>query len=110
MSIWTDPPWKAKGRPLRGVWLPGARVVDVHEVPDPEPGYGQVLVAPRASTICGSDLRAIYREHLGEGPEAYAGVIAGHEPAGEVVAVGAGVPDLEPGDRVVVYHISGCGR
>jgi threonine dehydrogenase-like Zn-dependent dehydrogenase len=95
---------------MRGVWLPGGRVVDVHEAPDPEPGPGQVLVAPRASTICGSDLRAIYREHLGAGPEAYAGVIAGHEPAGEVVAVGAGVPDLQLGDRVVVYHISGCGH
>ena len=95
---------------MRGVWLPGNRVVDVHEVRDPEPGHGQVLVAPRASTICGSDLRAIYREHLGEGPEAYAGVIAGHEPAGDVVATGDGVPDLAVGDRVVVYHISGCGH
>ena len=95
---------------MRGVWLPGERVVDVHEAPDPEPGPGQVVVAPRASTICGSDLRAIYREHLGEGPEAYTGVIAGHEPAGEVVALGQGVPDLAIGDRVVVYHISGCGH
>ncbi len=95
---------------MRGVWLPGQRVVDVREVPDPQPGHGQVLIAPRASTICGSDLRAIYREHLGTGPEAYQDVIAGHEPAGRVVAVGPGVPDVAVGDRVVVYHISGCGR
>ncbi len=95
---------------MRGVWLPGQRVVDVREVPDPEPGPGQVLLAPRASTICGSDLRAIYREHLGEGPEAYQDVVAGHEPAGRVVAVGPGVPDVSVGDRVVVYHISGCGH
>ena len=63
----------------------------------------------RASTICGSDLRAIYREHLGEGPEAYQGVVAGHEPCGEVVAVGPGCRERAVGDRVVVYHISGCG-
>ena len=95
---------------MRGVWLPGHRVVDVHTAPDPEPRHGPVLVAPRASTSCGSDLRAIYREHLGEGPEAYAGVVAGHEPAGEVIGLGEGVTDLAVGDRVVVYHISGCGR
>lgn len=64
----------------------------------------------RASTICGSDLRAIYREHLGSGPEAYQGVIGGHEPSGVVEAVGPGVNRIRPGDRVVVYHISGCGQ
>jgi threonine dehydrogenase-like Zn-dependent dehydrogenase len=68
-----------------------------------------VLLAMKASSICGSDIRAIYREHLGHGPEAYQGVVAGHEPCGEVVAVGPGCKRLEVGDRVVVYHISGCG-
>ena len=57
-----------------------AYFVELREVPRPEPGHGQVRVAMRASTICGSDLRAIYREHLGEGPEGYRGVIGGHEP------------------------------
>jgi threonine dehydrogenase-like Zn-dependent dehydrogenase len=52
---------------MRGVFLPGGRQVDIHDVPDPTPGPGQVVVAVRASTICGSDLRAIYREHLGTG-------------------------------------------
>src|SRR3954447_1174695 len=63
----------------------------------------------RASGICGSDVRAIYREHLGRGPEAYRGVIAGHEPCGDVVAVGAGCERFREGDRVVLYHIAGCG-
>ena len=63
----------------------------------------------KASSICGSDIRAIYREHLGHGPEAYQGVVAGHEPCGQVVAVGPGCRRLPCGDRVVVYHISGCG-
>jgi threonine dehydrogenase-like Zn-dependent dehydrogenase len=64
----------------------------------------------RASTICGSDLRAIYREHLGSGPEAYQGVIGGHEPSGVVEAIGPGVNRVRTGDRVLVYHISGCGQ
>lgn len=94
---------------MRGVHLPGDRLVDVREHPDPVPGHGQVVLRPRASTICGSDLRAIYREHLGEGPEAYQDVVAGHEPSGEVVEVGPGCVRTRPGDRVVIYHVSGCG-
>ena len=95
---------------MRGVYLPGDRHVGIHDVPDPVPSYGQVVLAMRASTICGSDLRAIYREHLGEGPEAYQDVIGGHEPSGQVVEIGPGVQRLREGDRVVVYHISGCGQ
>ena len=94
---------------MRGVLLPGNRQVEIRDFPIPEPGHGQVLVKMKASSICGSDLRAIYREHLGEGPEAYQSVIAGHEPCGEVVQVGPGCKRFRVGDRVIVYHISGCG-
>lgn len=94
---------------MTGAFLPGGSRVELKQVPVPTPGHGQVLLRVRASTICGSDLRAIYREHLGHGPEAYQGVIGGHEPAGEVVEVGPGVGSLDVGDRVAVYHISGCG-
>lgn len=95
---------------MRAAFLPGGSRVELKEIDDPTPGHGQVVVGMRASTICGSDLRAIYREHLGEGPEAYQGVAAGHEPAGRVLEVGDGVQRIKPGDRVVVYHISGCGQ
>lgn len=78
-------------------------------MPDPEPGPGQVLVRVEASTICGSDIRAIYREHLGVGAEAYRGVIAGHEPSGQIVATGPGCRRFRVGDRVALYHIAGCG-
>jgi threonine dehydrogenase-like Zn-dependent dehydrogenase len=94
---------------MLGVYLPGGRRVELREVPRPSPGHGQVLVRMRASTICGSDLRAIYREHLGRGPEAYQDVIAGHEPAGEIVEVGPGCRRFQVGDRVLLYHIAGCG-
>lgn len=95
---------------MRGVFLPGGSQVDIREVADPRPGHGQVVLSMRASTICGSDLRAIYREHLGSGPEAYQGVIGGHEPSGVVEAIGPGVKRIRSGDRVLVYHISGCGQ
>jgi threonine dehydrogenase-like Zn-dependent dehydrogenase len=94
---------------MRGVLLPGDRSVDIRQFPVPEPGSGQVLVKMMASSICGSDIRAIYREHLGHGPEGYQGVIAGHEPCGQIVQVGPGCKRFCFGDRVILYHISGCG-
>ncbi len=94
---------------MPGVVLPGNSTVETVTRDVPAPGPGQVLLAMKASSICGSDIRAIYREHLGHGPEAYQGVVAGHEPCGQVVAVGPGCRRLAEGDRVVVYHISGCG-
>jgi threonine dehydrogenase-like Zn-dependent dehydrogenase len=63
----------------------------------------------KASTICGSDIRCIYHEHLGKGPEGYQGVIAGHEPCGIVEQTGPNCRRFKQGDRVIVYHISGCG-
>ena len=94
---------------MKGVILPGNSTVEIKQFPVPEPGHGQVLVKMKASSICGSDIRAIYREHLGVGDEAYRGVIAGHEPSGQIVEVGPGCKQFQVGDRVVLYHISGCG-
>lgn len=95
---------------MQGVVLPGDSTVAFREFDVPEPGFGQVLVQMKASSICGSDIRAIYREHLGIGPERYQGVIAGHEPCGQIVKVGAGCKVRTVGERVVLYHIAGCGN
>lgn len=95
---------------MTGIVLPGNRRLEERSFPVPEPGHGQVLVRMKASSLCGSDLRAIYRPiEQGTGPEAYRGVIAGHEPCGVIEAVGPGVRRFAAGDRVVMYHIAGCG-
>ena len=94
---------------MKAAFLPGNSTVDIRVVPVPKPEHGEVLIAVKASTICGSDIRAIYHEHLGKGPEGYQGVIAGHEPCGQIVEVGEGCRRFRTGDRVIVYHISGCG-
>jgi threonine dehydrogenase-like Zn-dependent dehydrogenase len=94
---------------MKGVYLPGNSTALIKELPIPRPGHGQVLVKMKACTICGSDIRAIYREHLGKGPEGYQNVIAGHEPCGQVVEEGPGLRRFKQGARVIVYHISGCG-
>ncbi len=94
---------------MKGAVLPGNSTVELKEFPLPEPGHGEVLIKTKSSTICGSDIRAIYHEHVGKGPEGYQGVIAGHEPSGQIVACGPGLRRFKEGDRVIVYHISGCG-
>ena len=69
-----------------------------------DPGPGEVLVRTVASGICHSDLHAIE----GTLPVA-APCILGHEPAGVVEAVGAGVTDLMPGDHVIGCFTAWCG-
>ena len=94
---------------MTGAYLPGNSTVELRDAPVPEPGHGEVLLRMKASTICGSDIRCIYHEHLGKGPEGYQGVIAGHEPRGQIVKAGPGCRRFGVGGRVIVYHISGCG-
>src|SRR5580658_8154876 len=94
---------------MTAAFLPGNSTVKMRTVPVPQPGHGEVLLRVKASTICGSDIRCIYHEHLGKGPEGYQGVIAGHEPCGQIVETGPGCRGFKAGDRVIVYHISGCG-
>ena len=95
---------------MTGAILPGNSTVEFREFEIPKPGHGQVLIQTKASTICGSDIRCIYREHTGKGAEGYIpGMIAGHEPSGIIVEEGEGLKRFKKGDRVIVYHISGCG-
>jgi D-arabinose 1-dehydrogenase-like Zn-dependent alcohol dehydrogenase len=81
---------------------------EIREVPTPEPGPGEVLIRVRASGICHNDIL------LTRGAFPFPGldpVITGHEPAGEVVAVGAGVSSRRVGDRVGATWVQGtCGR
>ena len=91
---------------MKAVTWQGTRDVRVVEVPDPviqEPT--DAIVRITSTAICGSDL------HLYEvlGPFMTPGDILGHEPMGIVEAVGPEVPDLVPGDRVVVPFGIACG-
>lgn len=95
---------------MKGAILPGNSTVELRDFEIPKPGHGEVLIQTKATTICGSDIRCIYREHVGKGPEGYIpGMIAGHEPCGVIVEEGEGLRRFKKGDRVIIYHISGCG-
>lgn len=93
---------------MRGVVFLGDRRVEVREFPMPVPGPGQVLVRLRRAAVCGSDLH-VYRQPASyfAGKEPW---IPGHEPAGDVAAVGPGCDRVKVGDRVSVYHWLACGH
>ncbi len=95
---------------MKGAILPGNSTVELKDFDMPVPGHGEVLIKTKSSTICGSDIRCIYNAHLGKGPEGYQpGTIAGHEPCGQIVEAGPGCRRFKNDDRVIIYHISGCG-
>jgi len=81
----------------------GPKDVRLVDVAEPQVKEGQVIVAMRASGICGSDKWLWWNEHRTT-------VIAGHEVAGEVVELGPGVNNLKIGDRVAVNNVVGCGQ
>ncbi|MFA3878592.1 zinc-binding dehydrogenase [Streptomyces sp. MMCC 100] len=92
---------------MQGVTFPGDRRTVLKEFSDPEPGPGEVVVRMRASGMCGSDL------HFYRGTASFGGgenTIQGHEPCGDVHAVGPGVTaDMASvGDRVMIHHYWGC--
>ena len=96
---------------MLAAYLPGDSTVEMREIAVPSPGSGQVLVKMGSSGICGTDIKYIYHKHVGsyEKRTAYMNVVAGHEPCGRVGALGPNCRHFKDGDRVVVYHISGCG-
>jgi threonine dehydrogenase-like Zn-dependent dehydrogenase len=89
---------------VQGLVFKGNRQVALEEFPDPEPDATDVVVAVRASGICGSDLHP-YREGSSRR------VISGHEPCGVVAARGPALTDKQAllGQRVMVHHNRGCG-
>jgi L-iditol 2-dehydrogenase len=78
----------------------------VSEVATPTAGSGQALLRVKATTVCGTDQKIL----AGLFPGTRFPHIPGHEFAGEVVAVGEGVDEVQPGDRVGVEVHVGCGQ
>src|SRR5215510_6671118 len=86
---------------MRAVRVEGDGSVTVVEAAEPRIGAGEALLKTRVVGICGSDLLSWYVRRK-------AGTILGHEVAGEIVEVGAGVTGFRAGDRVVPHHHAPC--
>ncbi|WP_067499372.1 alcohol dehydrogenase catalytic domain-containing protein [Actinoplanes sp. TFC3] len=74
-------------------------------VPDPVPPPGSVVVAVRATGLCRSD----WHGWRGHDPDIALPHVPGHEFAGEIAAVGAGVTGWRAGDRVTTPFVCACG-
>jgi threonine dehydrogenase-like Zn-dependent dehydrogenase len=81
----------------------GSRVSFVEDTLD-EPGYGQVLVRMMACGICKFDVACLHDLHENPGYSAR----PGHEGVGILEAVGPGVEDLKPGDKVASFMLGGA--
>jgi alcohol dehydrogenase, propanol-preferring len=81
----------------------------IRDVPEPEPGPGEVLVRIGGAGLCHSDLNMLENIEPGQLPFDPPFTL-GHENAGWVEALGPGVVGLDVGQPVVVYGPWGCGR
>jgi len=81
------------------------RPAQIANVPKPSPGPGEVLIKIGGAGVCHSDLH-VMEEDLGFKPP----FTLGHENAGWIAELGAGVAGFEEGEPVAVYGPWGCGR
>jgi L-iditol 2-dehydrogenase len=87
---------------LKAVFVKDKNTVSVDELAPLKPGASDILVRMKACGLCGSDLEKVYGDY------GMSSVKLGHEPSGEIVAVGNTVSDLSVGDRVFVHHHVPC--
>jgi alcohol dehydrogenase len=81
-------------------------VPEVRQVPDPEPPAGAVVVRVEATGVCRSDWHGL----VGHDPDIVLPHVPGHEFAGVVTGLGAGVTGIELGERVTAPFVYACGR
>lgn len=88
---------------MKAAVLKAPGVIDIEEVPTPEPAEGEVLLKVEACALCGTDQRVLTGEkHVDV-------KIVGHEITGRVAAVGPGVKGIKEGERYAVEAVIGCG-
>ncbi|HEY2930244.1 MAG TPA: galactitol-1-phosphate 5-dehydrogenase [Acidobacteriota bacterium] len=91
---------------MKALLLKDYKQLEVTTVPDPEIGPDEVLVRVKACGICGSDVHG----YDGRTGRRIPPLIMGHEASGVIAAVGAGVKEFRPGDRVTFDSTVYCGK
>lgn len=87
---------------MRAAFCPAPGVIELRDVPAPDPGPGEVVVRVTACGICGSDL------HWFQGSLPPPAICPGHEIAGVVAKRGAGVTAVREGERVAIEPLVVC--
>ena len=91
---------------MKAVIYDGPNRMRVTDLPEPGPAAGEVKLRVGACGICGSDVHG----YTGESGRRTTGQVMGHEFAGEIVDLGAGVEGWQVGQRVAAFNIVGCGE
>src|SRR5574341_1142540 len=91
---------------MKALYYPAWDRLEIRDVDEPVPTFGEVIVKVAAVGICGSELHGFVTHAARRTPP----LIMGHEFCGTVAAVGAGVTGYRPGDRVAVNSVISCGR
>ena len=91
---------------MRALILYGPSDLRLEDVPDPRPEAGEIILRVKAALTCATDAKMMRRgSHPALGPLP---ALFGHEAAGTVAVVGAGVTGLQVGDRVAVANSAPC--
>lgn len=93
---------------MRAVVFHGPGDLRQEELPWPEPARGEIVVKIEAALTCGTDVKTLRRGHPVMIPRVP--TVFGHELAGTVTAVGAGIRHLREGDHVVAANSAPCRR
>ena len=93
---------------MQAAVLYGKEDVRLESVPVPSLDPGELLVRVRAALTCGTDVKVFRRGYHAKMIQPPA--LFGHEMAGDVVAVGQGVTQFRPGDRVMAANSAPCDR
>ena len=90
---------------MKSLLLSAYNHLEIADFPAPEAGAGEVLIRVEACGICGSDVHG----YDGSSGRRIPPIVMGHEAAGTVAAVGAGVTGYAVGDRVTFDSTVYCG-
>jgi L-iditol 2-dehydrogenase len=94
---------------MQAMMLTGIREMEMHRVPDPLISSDtDVLIKMKRVGVCGSDIHYYTAGRIGSRRVDYPFPV-GHEGAGQVEQVGAGVTRVKPGDRVAIEPAVSCG-
>jgi L-iditol 2-dehydrogenase len=91
---------------MRAIAYLQPQVLELQNIPVPQPKPGEVLVKVMAAPTCGTDVKTYKRGH----PKFPPPFVFGHEFGGDIVAVGEGVSRFEPGMRVTSTVNAECGE
>ena len=94
---------------MRAAVYHGPGDIRIEDVPEPEPGRGELLIEVSRNGLCGSDVHTYEGASTGGSTMHVPGVVLGHEFAGVVREVGEGVDDVAVGSAVAIAPIEWCG-